>query len=845
MGSRVSMGKFYTSVVRDGGDLLVREVVGDKRVKRKVRYKPYLFVLGENEAGSESPQWRTLDGRPAQRRDFGSMWDARKYLKEFEGVVGFEVHGCTDFVFPFMHDEYGHDPLGHDPSKVVVMGIDIETDSSRGYGDPALGDKAITAITARTSKGTRAFACVDYLPASDVVYRRSESEADMLADFLVYYREVEPDVLAGWNSDEYDVPYLVNRITRVLGSDYAKLLSPWGIIEPKEIEAFGKTKQLWRIAGVMQFDYMRAYKKFTHKPQESYKLDYIAEVELKEKKVDYSEYGSLNELFLRNPQKFMEYNVKDVDLIFRLEEKLGLIKMVLAVSYYCRINYEDAFGTVKMWETLVHNHLARKKICTPPRKRLPSANFDGGFVKEVQRGMHHWVVSEDVDSFYPNAMIALNISPETFAGPLTRRYSVDQILAGALDQHRDEIGDRSVSGSCHTFRKDVQGFLPELMEGMYALRLEHKAKMIELNKSKQKAKEEGRKDDERYYGDLAEASKMMQLALKYALNSGYGALSNQYFLYGDVRLSESVTLTCQVGIQWVARDINAWLDRITGVEKDRIVAIDTDSNYICFDDLVKKFIEDESDKGKVVDFLDEVCKKKLSKVIADSLASFEAYMGAYKSRIGMKRETIADKAIWTAKKKYVMNAWDVEGVRFKEPELKVTGLEIVKSSTPTAVRKELKEAVKVIVASDEPALQRFVKEFREKFETLPVEDIAFPRSVTALADYDDGQGWFKKGAQSHLRAAIVYNKWLRDAKLDSKYPLIAPGDKIKYVMLRSPNPTRQDAFGFPGFLPRELAMEQWVDRDEQFERAFLSPLRLVLDAVGWREEDVPDLSSFF
>ncbi len=831
--------RFYTSVVRDGGNFLVREIDGGKRIQRKIKYKPYLFV-----PTNDVSNWKTIDGRSVVRKTFDSLWDAREYIKQYEGVVGFDVHGNTDFIYPFMHDEYGHGQLDYRADQVVVMYTDIETDSSDGYGDPAQGDKAITAISCKVGQSTHSFACVDYVPAEGVTYHRAPTEREMLVDFLTYYREVDPDVIVGWNSDEYDVPYLINRLIRVLGMDYAKLLSPWSIIEPKTITEYGNEKQLWRIAGVMQFDYKRAYKKFTHKPQESYKLDYIAQEELKEKKLDYSAYGSLNQLFIKNPQLFMEYNVRDVDLVAKLETKLGLINMVLAVSYYCRINYDDAFGTVKMWETLIHNHLYKQNIVTPPRKKLPHTTFDGGFVKDVQRGMHEWVVSEDVDSFYPNAIIALNISPETLVGPLTKRYSVDKILEGALSDHRPEIGDMSVSGSCHLYRRDKQGFLPALMETMYALRLEHREKMKDLLKKKQAAKDTGNKQEERYFEDLAEASKMMQLALKYALNSGYGALSNRYFLYGDVRLSESVTLTCQAGIQWVARDINAWLAKVTGIEKDRIIAIDTDSNYICFDDLVKKYIDDETDKNKVVSFLDSVCKEKLSEVIDGSFAKFQDYMGAYKNRFSMKRETIADKAIWTAKKKYVLNAWDIEGVRFKEAELKVTGLEIVKSSTPTAVRKKLKEAVKVIINQDEKALQRFVIDFRAEFETLPFEDIAFPRSVNALADYEV-DGWYKKGAQAHLRAAIVYNKHLRDAKLDQKYPLIVSGDKIKYCMLRKANPTGEDVVGCPGMMPRELGLDQYVDRDEQFLRGFLSPLRLILDSIGWHDEEKLDLSGYF
>jgi DNA polymerase elongation subunit (family B) len=342
--------------------------------------------------------------------------------------------------------------------------------------------------------------------------------------------------------------------------------------------------------------------------------------------------------------------------------------------------------------------------------------------------------------------------------------------------------------------------------------------------------------------------KNLQLAKKVQLNSAYGAVGNKYFRFFDVRKAEAITLSGQLSIRWIERRVNEYLNNILDTsEVDYVIASDTDSIYVNLDALVRKCFKEGSDPVKVVNFLDKVASEKLEPFIDKSYEELAQLTNAYSQKMIMKREAIADKGIWTAKKRYMLNVYDNEGVRYAEPKLKMMGIETVKSSTPAVCRDALKEAIKIIMTKGEDQVQSYISEFREKFNTFSFEDIAFPRSISDLNKYtvSGDELTIPKGTPIHVRGGLVYNHMLRDLKLTKKYETIKDGEKIKFCYLVLPNPTRQNIISVMTTLPKEFNLNSYIDRDLQFQKAFLDPLKAILDSVGWDSEKKSSLESFF
>jgi len=343
--------------------------------------------------------------------------------------------------------------------------------------------------------------------------------------------------------------------------------------------------------------------------------------------------------------------------------------------------------------------------------------------------------------------------------------------------------------------------------------------------------------------------KNLQLAKKVQLNSAYGAIGNRFFRYFDVRKAEAITLSGQLSIKWIERRLNEYLNKILETQEvDYVIASDTDSVYITFDKLVSKCFEEGSDPVKITNFLDKVATEKLEPFIDKSYDELAVIMNAFSQKMVMKREAIADKGIWTAKKRYMLNVYDNEGVRYAEPKLKMMGIETVKSSTPQSCRDALKKAISIIMNKGELDAQEFISNFRNEFEQLPFEAVAFPRSVSDLNKYvvKGAEGLvIPKGCPIHVRGSLAFNYMLRERKLTKKYEVIRDGEKLKFCYLKMPNPTTQNVLSVMNTLPKEFNMEQYVDYDLQFEKAFLDPLRVILDSVGWSFEKKSTLESFF
>ena len=534
-----------------------------------------------------------------------------------------------------------------------------------------------------------------------------------------------------------------------------------------------------------------------------------------------------------NYQKFVDYNVHDVILVERLEEKMKLMEMIISLAYMAKCNFNDVFSPVKMWDCIIYNHLREQKIVIPPKKyETKSEAYEGAYVKEPQLGRHKWVCSFDLNSLYPHLIMQYNISPETLLKMHPRDKMVEALLDGEIDTQflKDQNMTMTPNGSLYTRKK--QGFLPALMEKMYTDRVKYKKMMLAEQKK----------------GKNADSNKLaqyfnMQINLKIALNSAYGAMGNQWFRFYDERNAEAVSVAGQLSIQWAEKTVNQYLNKTLGTENvDYIVASDTDSLYVRLDDLVSRV--GLTDKEKIVNFLDKSCGR-IEDVIEKCYNELAEYVNAYQQKMVMKREVIADVGIWTAKKHYILNVHDSEGVRFEEPKLKIMGIEAIKSSTPEPCRKSLKEVFNIIVSGTEDEVITYIENFKEKFHSLRMEDVAFPRSVKGLSKYKDPATIYRKSTPIHVKGSLIYNHMLSNKKLSKKYPRIQEGEKIKYAYLKDPNPAGDRVISILNTLPDEFELEKYIDYDTQFQKSFVEPLKGVLDVIGWETERKSSLESFF
>jgi DNA polymerase elongation subunit (family B) len=389
-----------------------------------------------------------------------------------------------------------------------------------------------------------------------------------------------------------------------------------------------------------------------------------------------------------------------------------------------------------------------------------------------------------------------------------------------------------------------QGVLPEIMDTMYKDRTRYKKLALEAKKKIETVLDD--KNQVHYLEKQVARYNNLQLAKKVTLNSAYGALGNQYFRFFDIRIAEGITTAGQLSIRWIEKKINEYMNKLLKTEgEDYVIASDTDSIYLNMGPLIKKLYPDTSDTKKVIKFMNKVCDDKIQPFIDESYEELKEYVNAFQQRMEMKRESLADKAIWTAKKRYILNVHDSEGVAYAKPKLKIMGLEAVKSSTPSACRVKIKEAINIVMTQTEDDLHKFIEKFRHEFKTLPVEDIAFPRSVNGLKEYADAANIFKKGTPIHVKGALVYNHLLREMKLNKRYQEIQEGEKIKFIYLKQPNIYNNNTLAFLSGIPKQLDAEQYIDYDLQFEKSFLEPLDIILSTINWQTEKVESLDSFF
>ena len=847
------MNNFYTNVEVWGGKILYRGVRNGRRVRDRVDYHPTLFVPSD-----KPTKYTTIYGEYVGPVKPGSIRDCREFVKQYEGVGNFKIYGNQRYHYCFIADEHP-ETIDWDISQVKVANIDIEVGSENGFPEPETASEPLTAITVKMDGKFTTFGIEEYdNQTSDVTYFQCYDEFDLINKFLGWWESDYPDIITGWNVENFDIPYLVNRITKLKDDQVVRKLSPWNVIQDKVLDlGMGRRGKGYSIMGIATLDMLALYKKYAPdgKSQESYRLDNIAHVELGERKLSYEEFGSLHNLYKEDYQKFIDYNIKDVDLVDKIDAKHKFIELALTLSYDNKCNYEDVFAQVRMWDVICFNHLKSKNIVVPPTERHEKDTaYVGAYVKDTINGFHNFVASFDVNSEYPSVIMGSNISPETIIQSdnysdamrslVSSDVSVDKLLNKSLDLSFLKDENVCLTANGQFYRRDKQGFMPEMVEKMFNDRKVYKKAMLDAESKYEVEKDPSRKKELKK--EIARY-KNLQLSKKVSLNSLYGALGSKYFRFFDIRHAIAVTTTGQLSIRWIENEINTYLRKVLKTDEDFVIAVDTDSVYLNLGELVyKTLLSDAKDTSKAINFMDRVCESKLQPVIDKACGELGDYTNVYQQKIVMKREVLADKAIWTAKKRYILNVHNSEGVQYAQPKKKVMGLEMVKSSTPSACREKLKEAIDVIFDADEAAIQFFVEVFRGEFKTLPLSDIAFPRGVNGLDKYSDSKTIYASGCPIHVRGSLVYNNLLRVHNLTNKYQMIQGGEKIKYIFLKEPNTCHSNVIAFPqGDIPKELDLHKYIDYNLQFEKAFLEPLTIILRAIDWKPERSASLEDFF
>ena len=830
------MSKFYTNLVLLGDDILYRGYEHGQRVQYRERSSPVLFFVPK--AQSKETKFKTLDGRRAYAKHFSGAREAREVLKQYENTDGLEVHGYERFLYQHINQKFPTD-IDYNMSMMKIYTIDIEVACENGFPDVQASAEEMLCLTIKdfNTKKIITWGTREFTPPEDVEYRVFWTEQEMLQDFHKWWTENTPDIITGWNNNLYDIPYICRRMERVLGEKWKKSLSPWNRVIDREFIVQGRKQIAYDICGVSILDYLDLYKKFTYTNQESYRLDHIAMVELDDKKLDHSEYENFKDFYTSDWQRFVEYNIHDVDLVDKLEDKMKLIELAVTMAYDAKVNFEDVYSQVRMWDTLIYNDLKKRNIVVPPRQSTKKdEKYAGAYVKEPKPGMYDWVVSFDLNSLYPHLIMQYNISPETLVDERHPTVTVDKLL----NQEIDIDGDYAVCANGAQYRKDIHGFLPEIMQRIYDERTIFKKYMLTAKQEYEKSPTDKLRRDISKFNNI-------QMARKIQLNSAYGAIGNQYFRYYNLANAEAITLSGQVSIRWIENKMNAYLNKLLKTDDfDYVIASDTDSIYLNLGPMVEAvFKERKKDGESIVRFLDKVCQVEFEKYIESSYQELSTYVNAYEQKMVMKRENIANKGIWTAKKRYILNVWNSEGVQYEQPKLKMMGIEAVKSSTPAPCRSAIKEALNVIMSGNESDVQDYIDKFRQEFESMSPEEIAFPRGCNNIAKNSSPATIYGKGCPMHVRGALLYNFWVKKKKLTHKYPLIQEGEKVKYVMLNTPNKINENVVSFFQTLPPELGLNGSIDYNLQFTKSFLQPLQVILDTLGWDAEKVNTLEALW
>lgn len=791
------------------------------KVFKKEKFEPSIFI-----ESNQGHTHRGYDGHLLHEKKM-SLRDFSDYVRTYESC--FPIYGNISPIYQFIYSKWGNEAVPFQTDMLRIYSFDIELLQDESKIDVNKAENEITAISFQDiKKGTFiVFSTCEFdtqkiqtesLRDKKIVYIKSESERSLLQNVVAFFKKSKPDALTGWYIEYFDIPYLYNRIANVLGANALQEASIFGSIRQKVITSNGKT-YAYKDIGIPVYDFKELYKKFVYEKLEQGTLEYCANENLGMGKIKYD--GDLDGLYRDNPQLFIEYNIFDTYLVTLLEHKLRLIDLAVSIAYWAKILYPDIFSPVKTWDVMVYMALKEKGLETLPFQKAKEVEVIGAYVFEPRKSMRKAVVSYDTNSLYPNVIISFNLDPMTIVDGFTGipgipqavygdalHFNMDAAIENALNYAAIKKTGYSYTTNGYYWKHDRQGIFGQIMESLYNERVKIKKQLKVFFDQSQYLKEQ---------------------AIKILLNSGYGAFLNPHFRYYDPRIAEAITTSGRVLTRFLFKKI----DEIDGAE---VIYGDTDSVYIS----CEKVVEGIADTKEMIKKVSEFADKNITPAIEKAFVEITERLNTYRNTFQAKQEVVADKMLLKGKKMYIVRSHMDGGKLFDKPKMKYTGVEIVRTSTPMAIRKILKDMVNYIFNEDREAMIAALREYWKTYQALPVEDIASPRGVSDVESYrneSEEAGLFgstskiyAKGTPINSKAALIYNDLVK--KLNLNYRLIYGSNKMKFIPLKTPNPIGEKVIGFNDKFPPEFGLDRYVDREEQFESSFLRPLEDLSCIIG-------------
>jgi DNA polymerase elongation subunit (family B) len=868
----------YSNVFMDHrrSEINLWEYENGVKVHKKLPAPLYFYYKDKALKNSE---FTTIYGDPARKIECNTWGEYKKKVERLK-ATGLELYESdVPIETKFIISHY----LGQELKvpKFDIWYLDIEVHSEKGFPKPEDAEAPITILTIWSSKDNQYYIFAEkdfdgkFLDDAGEAYSKFiyDSEEKLLRAFMRFLLNKHPDFLSGWNSNFFDIPYIVNRIKRLFNEDAATGLSPIGVV--REIEQTlknGKVKKTYMIGGISTVDLLEVFKTYTFSAKPSWKLDSIAEEELGEKKLSYE--GTLVDLY-KSWQKYVEYNVHDVRLLKKLEAKKGFLNILFSFCYGCHVPFESYQKTVRVLDGAFLSKLAEERIVLPDVNRdLEATKFPGGYVKDPIKGLHEWTVSFDATSLYPSIMIGWNISPETKVGKVDGGSVSDlrkliggkevedyQVRFSGLDMSIKELAELikdnkfCLGGNGAVYKQDKVGIVPRFVDEWFKKRKAYKKMMLEAEKA-------GDKDAKVLYDSL-------QLNYKILINSVYGYLSTPYSRFYDLDNAMAVTLTGQSITKTVNDTVNAYFAqrfeesnlaaKYKGKNIDDVcIYADTDSLYVDIGKIVESLnIEnrDSTDPEKmkpVIDIINTEVVPFISSVINKSMSILtEKKYNCVKNLIQFKVEKVARRSIFLEKKKYVMwVVYDGEA-NMAIDKLKATGIELVRSSTPPLAKTYMKKYIfELLKTMDRDKFVQHIKEVRQKFMEAEIVDISFPSTANNYNKYFEKfleLGRFKS-TPIHIRGGVIYNDYLEEhPEFKQSYDAIYEGDKVKLIHMKKGKDWSTDVLTYKEKWPKDFNIDEYVDREKQFEKAFLNPLEKFFELLHWEKPSLnqSEIESYF
>ena len=841
----------YRNVSYSPQDQTINLYTWDENGKRIVipsTYEPYIYLETNN-----APDAMSLFNTKLKKKRFRNQYDRSRYLKDNKVTRVFENFGVYQ---QFLIDTYWQDNEKPEFTKnaLKVYFIDIETYSPDAFPNPQDPNDTINIITIydTLTKKFHSWGLKPYIAKSaDVNYIACKTEEELLRKFVEFFSKDYCDILSGWNSEFFDVPYVINRVRKILGEDYMKRLSPVGSLRSRTFMGkYGKEQVKWYIEGLSCVDYLDVYKRFCQTLRESYKLDAIGEIELQERKVDYGD-QNLTDLADDNWETFVDYNIQDVNLLVRLEQKLQYIQLLRMIAYAGLTTFEGALGSLSVITGLcsIRARLKDKRIPTFIKDVKEGSKNAGAYVADPQKGFQEHIVSLDANSLYPNTMITLNLSPETKVGKIIEKtekeITIKHVNGQTFTLSHDKFAafvkqeEIAISRAKILFSQKEKGIIPDTIDYYYNKRVEVK-KLL----TKAKKKLITLKENTQEYNDLqveVDRLNIRQHTIKILMNTVYGYFGNKHSPLGDDELAESITLTGQAVIKESNRILTEYIKSNTGLtdeyleENSPIIYNDTDSSYISIKHLVDaKKIPVFDKEGNVAPEYYKAVEDIEEHLNMEIIKWGKSALGSKDCRLVFKREAIADVGLFLAKKRYVLHTLDVEGIPGKK--FKYTGVEVVRTTMPAPIKPYVKKIIEtMLLTKDYAATNKIFNETYEIFKSLPLEDIAFVMGVKGYEKYANHCNGFEtvKRMPKHVKAAYYHNILLDRFGIERKYEKMASGDKVRFFEVKKPNSFGLSVIGYKYYYPKEFQSVFEIDYEKMFEKIIYSVIERFYEAVNW------------